>query len=88
MTDTRTPRQTLSQVAAVVLASALVFGAYMGAYHILLKGGARSKAANGVLVIVPDYRLDAALVASLLVPAHEIDRLIRPTYWNPVSWVV
>ena len=66
-------------IAGTLAAILLLFGAYMGAYYVLLVGpidfGHRSN-------VLPVYRSSMQGTDTVMWPAHRLDRLIRPDYWG------
>ena len=74
-------RRRIVRVAAVMLAVVLLPAAYMGAYFALLRSPLIVGKPNNSRR-VPLYRVSNAWVSSALAPGHQIDRLIRPGYWQ------
>ncbi len=64
-------------VAVVVIV--LMPAAYMGAYYVLLEGVFADSVAQE---FQPRYRWKNMTVFRLFVPANNLDRNIRPNYWN------
>jgi hypothetical protein len=79
-------RPTLAPLIAIVPAVVLLFGGYVGAYYAMLERGLINDEVTddprpwGELV--PLYRIQGAPTEYALWPAHQIDRLIRPNYWQ------
>jgi hypothetical protein len=84
-------RTTIASVAAVVLA-ALLPALYMGAYYKMLDVPHEFRAwerERKVIILGPNYSGDAPdsledtpAIDAFFLPAHQIDRLIRPSLWN------
>ena len=79
------PRTNAGWLAVVLAIPLLLFGAYMGMYY------AMTDETNNRQYIIPTryggrgepiYRVEGAIVDSVFMPAHEIDRVIRPSKWN------
>jgi hypothetical protein len=66
-------------VAGIVTALLLLFGAYMGSYYALLEVYWLD---DDTYETWPGYRIDNDGVAMFFVPAHQLDRLMRPSIWN------
>jgi hypothetical protein len=76
-------------VIALVLALPLLFvGLYMGVYYANLAeasfmyGVGINDDAGAPLEYKPVYRVDRAWLRTLLQPANQIDRALRPGYWE------
>jgi hypothetical protein len=71
-------------IAGIVAALLLLFGAYMGAYYVML-WFRMPVAPDSIIrheVYDPAYRSNHAWVRTALQPANKLDRLIRPGYWG------
>ena len=83
-------------IAVVVVALLILFGTYMGAYYSMLAGrGLRMS--NGFIwppdpptgsfvpvggTCTPIYRVRSEAVRTIFEPAYQLDRHVRPTYWD------
>jgi hypothetical protein len=68
-------------IAGTLAALLLLFGAYMGSYYALLSGQT-FQFSSTTAPVKPQYRGNIEIATKILIPAHQIDRLIRPGYWN------
>ena len=77
-------------IAETLAALLLLFGAYMGAYYAMLKGSRMHLGiaavpggyVSGPARMDPDYRAQDELLETILWPANQLDRRIRPSYWD------
>ena len=71
---------------AVVLAILLLLAGYMGSYYGMLCGHVyladTSAVSIGDIYLGPEYRFEHGFVRSVLSPAHQIDRWLRPDHWE------
>lgn len=73
--------RSLARVAVPLVVFAFIVGPYFGAYFRLLRD--RRLALVDLRVDVrPVYVVDSQFISAVLEPAHQVDKQVRPRYWN------
>jgi hypothetical protein len=68
----------------VILVLLLSAGAYVGSYYMLLKGAVlvvEHRDGSAFVLRRPHYKVQSQMVKRIFVPAHWLDRAVRPDSW-------
>jgi hypothetical protein len=82
MTSRPSPAAPILAVLAIVL---VTLGAYVGGYVALVERGSvdwDSVGSHRTLIQSPKYRFGGAFSKTLFAPAHALDMILRPKYWE------